>query len=55
MVKDLNVEKKEIKEVILENDISIKAKSVVLTTGTFLGGMIHIGNERFNKKLNDFL
>lgn len=46
MVKDLNVEKKEIKEVILENDISIKSKSVVLTTGTFLGGMIHIGNER---------
>ena len=40
------LKKIEIKEVILENDISIKTKSVVLTTGTFLGGVIHIGNER---------
>ena len=46
-VKDLNIEKNEIKEVILANNISIKARSVVLTTGTFLGGIIHIGDERF--------
>jgi len=45
-VKDFKIENKEIKEVILENDISIKTKSVVLTTGTFLGGVIHIGNQR---------
>ena len=45
-VKDLNIEDKQIKEVILENDISIKTKSVVLTTGTFLGGVVHIGNQR---------
>ena len=45
-VKDFKIENKEIKEVILENDISIKTKSVVLTTGTFLGGVIHIGNQK---------
>ena len=45
-VKDFIIEKNKIKSVVLENDISIKAKSVVLTTGTFLGGIIHIGNER---------
>jgi len=45
-VKDFTIEKNTIKNVILESDISITAKSVVLTTGTFLGGVIHIGNER---------
>ena len=30
----------------MNNNISLKAKSVVLTTGTFLGGVIHIGDER---------
>ncbi len=45
-VKDLTIDKNVIKNVVLDNDISIKAKSVVLTTGTFLGGVIHIGNER---------
>ena len=45
-VKDFTIEKNKIKNVIIENDNSIKAKSVVLTTGTFLGGLIHIGNER---------
>ena len=45
-VKDLTINKNVIKNVVLDNDISIKAKSVVLTTGNFLGGVIHIGNER---------
>ena len=45
-VKDFTIEKNKIKNVILESDILINAKSVVLTTGTFLGGVIHIGNER---------
>ncbi len=45
-VKDLTIENHVIKNVVLDNDFSIKAKSVVLTTGTFLGGVIHIGNER---------
>ena len=45
-VKDLTINNNEIKDVVLDNDYTIKAKSVVLTTGTFLGGVIHIGNER---------
>lgn len=45
-VKDLTIENNVIKNVVLDNNLSIKAKSVVLTTGTFLGGVIHIGNER---------
>jgi len=44
-VTDLTIDNNEIKNVVLKNDVSIKAKSVVLTTGTFLGGVIHIGNE----------
>ena len=46
MVKDITIENNKIKNVILENNNSIKTKSVVLTTGTFLGGVIHIGNEK---------
>ena len=45
-VKDFIINNDVIKEVVLDNDYTIKAKSVVLTTGTFLGGVIHIGNER---------
>ncbi len=45
-VKDLTIVDNVIKNVVLDNDFSIKSKSVVLTTGTFLGGVIHIGNDR---------
>ena len=45
-VKDFTIDNNEIQNVVLKNDVSIKAKSVVLTTGTFLGGIIHIGNQR---------
>ena len=45
-VKDFTIEKSTIKNVVLESNISINAKSVVLTTGTFLGGVIHIGKQR---------
>ena len=38
-VKDLTIVDDVIKNVVLDNDISIKTKSVVLTTGTFLGGL----------------
>merc|ERR1711991_173563 len=38
-VKDLTIDKNVIKNVVLDNYTSIKAKSVVLTTGTFLGGV----------------
>ncbi len=46
IVKDITIDNNEIKSVVLNNNISLKAKSVVLTTGTFLGGVIHIGDER---------
>ena len=45
-VKDLTIEKNKIKNVFIEENFSINTKSVVLTTGTFLGGIIHIGNVR---------
>ncbi len=45
-IKDIKVEDGKINGVILEDNTVYKAKSIVLTTGTFLGGIIHIGNER---------
>lgn len=47
-VEDLIIanDSKEISGVILENGEKIFAASVVLTTGTFLRGMIHIGEEK---------
>ena len=46
-IKDIKVEDDQIKGVILDDNTVYEAKSVVITTGTFLGGIIHIGNERF--------
>ncbi len=45
-VKDITIDDNKIKGVVLNNNIFLKAKSVVLTTGTFLGGVIHIGDEK---------
>ena len=45
-IKDIIVENSQIKGVILDDDTVYKSKSVVLTTGTFLDGIIHIGNQR---------
>ena len=45
-IKDLIIENKQITGVILNDNIRYKSKSVVLTTGTFLGGIIHIGDKR---------
>ena len=45
-IKDLIVQNSQIKGVILDDDTVYKSKSVVLTTGTFLDGIIHIGNQR---------
>ncbi len=45
-IKDIKLEDSKINGVVLEDNTVYKAKSVVLTTGTFLGGIIHIGNER---------
>ena len=47
-LKDLKIYDKEIEGVVLENDEVYLSKSVVLTTGTFLGGIIHIGDEKIS-------
>jgi len=45
-IKDLSIKKNQIRGVTLEDETVCYSKSVVLTTGTFLGGVIHIGDER---------
>ncbi len=40
---DLIIEQQQIKGVITQTGITFRAKSVVLTAGTFLAGLIHIG------------
>jgi tRNA uridine 5-carboxymethylaminomethyl modification enzyme len=45
-VEDLIVEDDQIRGVVTANGDLIHAAAVVITTGTFLGGMIHIGDER---------
>jgi tRNA uridine 5-carboxymethylaminomethyl modification enzyme len=47
-IKDLKISNNQIKGIILENDDVYLSKSVVLTTGTFLGGIIHIGDEKIS-------
>ena len=47
-VSSLIVEKKEIKGVIISDKKIFFAKSVILTTGTFLNGKIHIGDKSFS-------
>ncbi len=47
MVSGLVVENGEIKGVRTSLGIEIKAKTVVLTNGTFLNGLIHIGEKQF--------
>ncbi|MGD9539933.1 tRNA uridine-5-carboxymethylaminomethyl(34) synthesis enzyme MnmG [Methylocystis sp.] len=44
-VEDLLVERDEIRGVVTP-DVQIQASAVVVATGTFLGGMIHIGDQR---------
>ncbi len=46
-VTDLIVENEQIVGVETEMGLKFKAKTVVLTTGTFLGGLIHIGLEHY--------
>jgi tRNA uridine 5-carboxymethylaminomethyl modification enzyme len=45
MVTDLSVDDGKVSAVHTANDLAFRAQSVVLTTGTFLGGVIHIGNK----------
>lgn len=45
-VEDLIVSDKRVAGVVTAGGQSIRAAAVVMTTGTFLGGMIHIGDDR---------
>lgn len=47
MVRELLVKDKKVKGVKTSLGVSIQAKSVVLTNGTFLNGIIHIGEKKF--------
>ena len=47
MVNDLLIEKDKVVGVRTSLEITIKAKSVVLTNGTFLNGVMHIGMKQF--------
>ena len=47
-VRDLNIENNVIKGIAVDDNQLYKSKSVILTTGTFLGGVIHIGDEKFS-------
>lgn len=46
MVKQLVIENNKVTGVITSLGIEIKAKSVVLTNGTFLNGLIHVGDKQ---------
>ena len=47
MVKGLLIKNNEIEGIVTSLGIEIKAKTVVLTNGTFLNGLIHIGDKQF--------
>jgi tRNA uridine 5-carboxymethylaminomethyl modification enzyme len=47
MVNDLIIEKGEVRGVRTSMGIEIKSKTVVLTNGTFLNGLIHLGEKQF--------
>ena len=47
MVKGIMVENGKVTGVITNLGIKIKAKTVILTNGTFLNGLIHIGEKQF--------
>ena len=44
---DLIIENDHIRGIVTEMGLTFKAKTVILTVGTFLGGKIHIGAENF--------
>ena len=46
MVKSLVIENDQVKGVITSLGITLKAKSVILTNGTFLNGLIHVGDKQ---------
>ena len=48
MVKDIIIEQNVIKGLLIDGNKALYCKSIVLTTGTFLGGVIHIGSECYS-------
>ena len=46
-VDDVVIENNRITAVVTQLGIAIKAKTVILTVGTFLGGKIHVGNRNY--------
>ncbi len=44
-VEKINFDGKKLKNIVLANKTIISCSSIVLTTGTFLNGLIHVGNE----------
>ena len=46
-VNDIIIDQNVVKGLIIEGNKELYSKSIVLTTGTFLGGVIHIGSESF--------
>lgn len=47
MVKGLLIKNNKVEGIVTSLGIEIKAKTVVLTNGTFLNGLIHIGDKQF--------
>ena len=47
MIRNILVEDNHVMGVITDTGLAIKSKAVVLTAGTFLNGLIHIGNKKF--------
>ena len=45
-VADIEINQGRVSGILTENGETIKSDAVVLTTGTFLGGLIHLGSER---------
>ena len=46
VVADIEITQGRVSGILTENGETIKSDAVVLTTGTFLGGLIHLGSER---------
>ena len=46
-VDDIIIENQQVKGIVLENDMKIHCDSLVITTGTFLGGKIFVGEKTF--------
>ena len=48
MITSLDIKNNKIQGVLINNQDSISSKSVVLTTGTFLNGVIYMGSDKFS-------